>query len=167
MGKFDQVVAGLPRITPEVRYSGDGGANYQFKLDEAKEAYQDRKPSVLLTQYARMRARVDRIESLLKKRKVQVEALSQLIVEAYEGHGITSMKVDKVGTLRTDYVPYSHVVDKSAYYTWCMENGFGPQMMLPWQTTNSVTKERLLSGEDAPPGIEVYVKPTPVFTREK
>ena len=167
MGKFDEIVGGLARIPPEIRYSGSGGLNYQYKIDQAKEKFTDRTPSVLITMYADLRAIADAKEDEAKELRVQVEAAAQLLMEVYEGEGITSLKIKDVGTFRTDFVPYSHVANKEEYHAWCLESGFGPQMTLPWQTTNSVTKERILSGQDAPPGVDVYVKPTPVFTREK
>jgi len=77
------------------------------------------------------------------------------------------MKVKGVGVIRTDYLPHTYILDKPAYHQWCIDNGFLDQMQLSWQTTNSTMKEKLLSGEELPDCVEVYNKPTPVFTREK
>ena len=164
MGKYDAIVLGLEKLPPEIR---EGGANYQYAVDQEKLNYGDHTPSVLIVQYADLRAQAEEKDREAKALRLRVEAISQLLMEVYEAEGITSMKVQGVGTMRTDFPPYSHVVDKETYRQWCLDNGFGPQMSLPWQTTNSVVKERLLTGQDIPPGVDVYVKPTPTFTREK
>ena len=167
MGKYDSVVQDLNKLPPEIRYSDAGGANYQYAVEQEKLNWQDHTPSVLISQYAEQRALAEEKEEEAKALRLKVEAISQLLMEVYEAEGITSLKVKGVGTMRTDYPPYSKVVDREAFHQWCLDNGFGPQMNLPWQTTNSVVKERLLTGMDVPPGVDVYVKPTPVFSREK
>lgn len=167
MGKFDALIPGLKKLPLEIRYISSGGVKYQEKVEGAKEEFTDRKASVLLAKYGELRAEADQKEIELKAASLKVEALAQLLSEVYEQEGITNLRVAGVGTFRTDFEPYSHVVEKNKYHEWLMENGFGPQLTLPWQTTNSVTKERLLSGEEAPPGVEVYLKVKPVFTREK
>ena len=167
VGKFDSITPGLPVLPPEIRYNAVGGAAYQAKVDEAKGEFQDRKPSVLLTQYGDLRAQAEVKEREAKDLWLRVEAAAQLITEAYEAEGIPTMTVRGVGTMRTDHVPYAHVEDRGAFHEWALDHGYGPQMSLPWMTTNSIVKEMLLGGEDAPPGVTVYVKPTPVFTRDK
>ena len=134
---------------------------------KAAEEFTDRTPTVLLTVYADLRRQAEEKEAEAKAIYVRVEAAAQLLVEAYEEHSIDSLNVKKVGTMRTDYVPHTHVTDKAAFHQWCKDNGFEAQMSLPWQTVNSVMKEKLLSGEEVPECVSVYVKPTPVFTRDK
>lgn len=169
MGKYDGVVQGLEKLPPEVRYASMGGVKYHEKVEAAKLAdeFQDHTPTVLLTLYADLRRQAEEKEEEVKALNVRVEAAAQLLVEAYEMNSIDSLNVKKVGTLRTDYVPHTHVTDKAAFHQWCIDNGFEPQMSLPWQTVNSVMKEKLLSGEEVPECVSVYVKPTPVFTRDK
>jgi len=41
---------------------------------------------------------------------------------------------------------------------WCVAEGLERQMSLPWQTTNSLTKARLLEGEPEPDGVTCYAK---------
>lgn len=163
MGKFD-AFSNLPRIPHDLR---EGGTNYQFLVEKIKDTFQDRRPSFLITAYSETRAVVEELEEKLSEAKLRVEAAAQLLVEAYEGEGITSLKVAGVGTVRIQLTPYSHVKDRETYQQWCLENNFLPQMQIPWSTTNSTVKERLLAGEEPPPGVDVFIKTQVFLTREK
>ena len=166
MGKYDAVLASLPRFPAELQ---DGGSNRQFEIDQLKtdENFPDRTPSGLLVRYASIRKEKEELEEGVKEKNTLLAAAEQLLLAVYEGEGITSLQVKGIGTVRTQYEPYSSVTDKEAFHEWCLQNGFGPQMQLAWQTMNSVSKERLLNAEEPPPGITVYVKPKTVLTREK
>ena len=166
MGKYDAILANLPRYPVELQ---DGGANRQYEIDQLKtdENFPDQTPSGLLVRYADIRREKESLEDQVSEQNRMLEAASQLLLAVYEGKGITSLQVKGVGTVRAQYEPYSSVTDKEAFHEWCLQNGFGPQMQLAWQTMNSVSKERLLNAEEPPPGVTVYVKPKPVLTREK
>lgn len=167
MGKYDAVVKTLPKLPPEVRYSEQGGLSYQEKINKAKEKIDAREPDQLLLLYASARAEAERLEEELSTASLIVEATGQMLMDACEAKGIDSIKVKGAGTLRPDYKPHVKIVDKAAFHEWCLQNGFEAQMDLQWNTTNSIMKERLLANEELPPGIQMYNKPTPVFTKEK
>jgi hypothetical protein len=164
VGKYDAVIANLPRLPTALK---EGGNNRQFEVDQKKAEFPDRAPSALLTAYAALRAEADTMDEKRKELGLRIEAVADLIIEIYEGEGITSLRVAGIGTVRTQFDPYARVSDPSTFRQWCLDNGFGDQMQLPWMTMNSVAKERLLANEEPPPGVEVYVKPKPVLTREK
>jgi len=69
--------------------------------------------------------------------------------------------------VRTQWEPYAKVEDKELYRLWCIAEGLEKSLCLPWQSTNSVTKERLLAGLPVPKGIIAHAKSTIVLTREK
>lgn len=166
MGKYDSVIAKLERLPAEYR---EGGAAYQERINQAKtqEEFPDRSASGLMIKYADCRRVIDDLEEKLSEAKVLVEAASQLLVEVYEGEGLQSQRIGGVGTVRVEYKPHASVVNKEEFHEWCLANGFGPQMHLMWQTTNSIAKEKILNAEEPPPGVKVFNKPTPVLTREK
>lgn len=166
MGKYDAVISKLERLPAEYR---EGGAAYQERINQAKtaEAFPDRTATGLMIKYAECRKKVDDLEDQLSAANLMVEAAAQLLVEVYEGEGLQSQRIGGVGTVRVEYKPHASVTNKEEFHAWCLENGFGPQMHLMWQTTNSIAKEKILNAEEPPPGVKVFNKPTPVLTREK
>lgn len=165
MGKYDALVGRLPKLPVEL--APDTDQNRQYEVEQAKKLFVERSPAALVTQYAGIRKECDEMDERARELGIRREAIEQLLVEVYEGEGITNLNVKGVGALRTQYAPYTRVVDKEQLHAWCLEQGFGPQMALPWMTLNSTVSEILLSGEDAPPGVDVYIKPKLVLTREK
>jgi len=164
MGKYDAILKGLPKFPSEL---SEGWASRQREIDEAKAKITDRTPSTLLALYAALRSEVDRLESEKKEMGIQLEAASSLLLGAYEGEGITSLRVAGIGSVRTEPGPYAHITDKPKFHQWCLENGFGLQMQLPWQTMNNVAKERLLANQEPPEGVTVYLKDKLVLTRDR
>ena len=75
-----------------------------------------------------------------------------------------NLKLSSGHSVRTQVEPNAVVRDKSVYRQWCVDNGFGELMVLPWQTTNSITKERLEDGNPEPEGIEVFSRTKVVLT---
>lgn len=142
-------------------------SNRQYEVEQAKKLVLERTPASLVTQYAAIRRECDDMDEKARDLGIRREAVEQLLVEVYEGEGITNLNVKGVGALRTQYAPYTRVVDKAMLHAWCLSKGFGPQMSLPWMTLNSTVSEILLSGEEPPPGVDVYIKPKLVLTREK
>lgn len=108
--------------------------------------------------YAELRMIRDHIEGWDKSIGLLLEAYLALMTEQMEVEGITSMKLANGQPVSTYLEPYAQVQDKEAFRQWCIEQGLERQMALPWQTTNSLTKQMLLSGEAEPPGVTVYAK---------
>lgn len=106
------------------------------------------------------------IEAILSAINLRIEAVSQMMVASFEAEDITTVKNASDGfTVRVQYEPYAQVTDKAAFYEWCQKNGLGKAMTLPWQTTNAITKERLLAGEPEPAGVTAHAKTKIVLTR--
>jgi hypothetical protein len=165
VGKYDALTGRLPRLPAELVEGND--KNRQYEVEQAKKLIVERTPASLVTQYADIRRECDEMDDKARELGLRREAMEQLLIEVYEGEGITNLNVKGVGALRTQYAPYTRVVDKELLREWCVEKGFAAQMTLPWMTLNSTVSEILLSGEDCPPGVDVYIKPKLVLTREK
>jgi hypothetical protein len=85
----------------------------------------------------------DELEKKLDAAKVDVRAFEEILQETYEMEG----------------EPYASVKNPVAFRKWVREQpGLEQRMTLPWTTTNSITKEMLLDGDEPPPGVEVFVK---------
>jgi hypothetical protein len=164
VGLYDAVAKNLPRLPVELT---EGGAAYQAKVDEAKKQYEDRDPDTLFTLYALLRAEEDVAEAKRKAVTLRLNAVTQLMVDAFEKRKMTHLTLDKVGAVRTDVVPHAIVKDKEAYRKWCLRHKYGPEMGLLWQKTNQITKELLLDAQEPPKGVDAYLKITPVFTKAK
>ena len=112
--------------------------------------------------FARVYRELRKIEDVAKDHLSQIElvktAYEQLLVDCYEAEGVRTVKLDSGETIRTQPEPYGQVVDKEAFRKWCHEEGLGTLMQLPWQSMNSLVKERLLEGQNEPPGVTAFVR---------
>jgi hypothetical protein len=165
-GKYEHLIDKLPRLLGTE-------PKYQEKVELVKAAMleelgADFIPAVDLAKtYADLRAEIDAIEAQLSEANLRLESTSQLMTEQFEVEGTSSLTIKGLGSIRTQYEPYSKVEDKEKFRLWCIKNGFEQSMVLPWQSTNSVTKERLLAGLPEPDGIVAHAKVKIVLTRQK
>ena len=162
-GKYDDVNPRLPRFQQEPRY--------QDKVQDAKADVLARignTPSSpeLVRAFVERRNHVDSLKEQLSAANLELEAISQLITDQFDDEGVYSMKVQGA-TVRLQIEPYASVKDRDAFWRWCIANGLEESMTLPWQTTNSITKERLLDGKSEPDGVEAFQKTKLVLTRDK
>ena len=164
MGKYDKVIVGLPKLSWA---SGSPHENIEYweKVQLVKGEFKGGS-AVLTKTYFKLRHERDAADEKVKALNLRLTALVGRIEELYEAEGIKNMTLLE-GTLRLDPKPHAVVEKPEEFHQWCLDNGYAPQMNLAWQTTNSLVKERLLSGEPDPPGIKVFVKTTPAFTKPK
>lgn len=150
MGKWDEAVKTLPKIGEE--------ANYQFRVDQAKAEIADRDPSSLAATFVDLRLRKDAIEDGLSAVNLRIKAVEQLLTDAYEAAGITATKLLDGSSVSKQLEPVAQVTDDVAFWQWCQDNDLGKLMKLPYQTANSLVKDRLTRGEPTPPGVAAYVR---------
>jgi len=106
------------------------------------------------------------LEAILSAVNMRLEAVTQMMIESFEAEDITQVKNASEGyTVRLQYEPYAQVTDKTAFLKWCQDNGLAGSLSLPWQTTNAITKERLLAGEPEPTGVTAHAKTKVVLSR--
>lgn len=119
--------------------------------------------------YARTFAELRGVEEILaewtSETNLNLEALKQLMESAYENEDVSSLRLANGDTVRSQPEPYSKVVDKDAFRQWAIKEGLERSLQLPWQTTNALTKERLLKGLPEPTGVTATVKTKWVLTR--
>jgi len=156
-GKYDKVLRDLQKLPPDL---GED-ASYQIRINLAKAevvAKHGQSPVTLAREWKRLRAVEDRVEAMAKKVRFRLRVYEQLIEETFEAQGISKFDFTEGGSVGYHPEPYSYVEDKDVFRQWCVDEGLLSSMSLAWQTTNSLTKERLLAGEAPPPGVKVYAK---------
>lgn len=143
----------------------------------------------LVKAYADIRAELDELERKTSEANLRLEATAQLMDDRYEVEGTQSITLLGVGNVRQQVEPYAKVEDKDKFRWWCINvcqtcgdvahahtnesyHDHKPitledQLTLPWQSINSITKERLLAGLPEPKGVTVYAKSKFVLTRTK
>jgi len=151
LGKYDAVVAKLPKLPVEP-------SDYQMKVEAAKEKYRALRTTQLVTTFADLRRKKDDLEEQEKALNLQIEAVTQLVLGAFEKEELASIKLDDGCLVFTQVEPYAGVKDKETYRAWCVSEGLEKEMHLWPSTTQALVKERLLSGLDNPPGVEAFVK---------
>jgi hypothetical protein len=108
--------------------------------------------------YAESRRMRERIDLLGSEIGLLIEASQWVMCEQMEVEGVASLKLTNGQPVSTFLEPYAQVVDKETFRRWCIDEGLERQMSLPWQTTNALTKQRLLGGDPEPPGVTCYAK---------
>lgn len=108
--------------------------------------------------YRALRLHRDMLDKIDKLVGLHIEALEQILSERYEAAGIDSVKLVEGGSLGVTPDPVSKVTKPEEFREWCKEEELMGSFKLPWQTMNSLVKERLLAGEPEPPGVSVFMK---------
>jgi hypothetical protein len=138
---------------------------YQQQVDALKESIVNRSSSALSHTYAKLRGKKKEIDEELKGINLQIEAVSQLLIDAYEADDITTLKLTTGQTVRTQPEPYPTIQDKEKFRLWCLNEGLEREMHLHSQTASSLVKEMLLEGNPEPEGVKAFIKTKVVLTK--
>jgi hypothetical protein len=156
-GKYADVIPHLPKYKPEFE-----DPNYQAKVDAVKTHLRGKYDLTgvnLAALYAEQRTVKDKLDEQVYNNNLMIEALCQLLYDRYEIEGVTSVALFEGPTIRIQMEPYGKIEDPEAFRKWCIETGLEKKLTLPWNSMNSIVKERLLNGEPEPPGVKAYQKP--------
>jgi hypothetical protein len=167
VGKWTERTKDLPALEQEDR-------NWQHEINEAKtlmvRALTDANAgvapsaSMLAEMYKGKRLEKDALAEKEHQINTEIEALTQLIIDAYEEEGVDLLRLKSGGKVSTKVEPYAQVKDRAAYLTWVLKDpDLRQSLSLPWQTTNSLVKHKLEDEEEMPPGIGVFRKTSLVF----
>jgi len=138
---------------------------YRKKIVDQKAEYAGKSSADLAKLYTELRDDKDDLEEELKGINGKIQALQELLIESFEADDLSAVRTTNGYLVSTKYDPYASVKDKEAFRHWVIENGYENLLTLPWQTTNAISKTLLESGEAAPDGVEVYLKPGLRLTR--
>jgi len=162
-GKYAHIIAALPK------FNGNE-PDHQAKINAVKKAMLDeepalRKASVIAEKYVEMRMEEDAYAAIMKEFELRKQAICELLEEAYEVEGTTSLGLLDGQTVRVQYEPHAVVVDRIKNRLWAIKNGFEDTLMMPWQTLNKVMKDGLLEGQPEPDGVIAHAKWKIVMTK--
>lgn len=163
-GKYAEVVKTLPKLPVS-------DAGFQEKVQQRKRELIDNDPlkmrsaSALAAEYRRLRDSKDEVDQVLSRINLELEAIGQLLIQQYEADDTASVTLVAGGSVSIQLEPYAQVVDRDQVRRWAIEEGLERQLALPWQTANSLVKDRLLKGEPEPPGMKAYVRTKIVLRR--
>ena len=117
-----------------------------------------RQAVALAEAYRQCRLVKDALDKATADTELLLEAYTKLLVDQYEVEGVMSLKLVTGESISDQPEPYAQVEDRDAFRQWCLDNGLERSLMLPWQTTNALTKDRLLNGLSEPDGVKAFVK---------
>ncbi len=117
--------------------------------------------------YALLRIEVEEKAAELEEIKTRLTAVMLIMNEQYEAEDASSITLKGVGAIRVQPEPHAIVIDKELHRRWAVDNGYEDSMVLPWGTTNRITKELLLNGKSEPSGVEAFMRPKVIFTEDK
>lgn len=137
-GIYDNVVDRLRPLPIE-------NASHQARVDLVKHLFNDGSIVDLAEGFLAQRDKKDVIEEHLKECNLYLEAYKQLIAERFSDQGVRSIDLEEAGyrvTLNRE--PKAAVKNKEAFRLWCIDEGLERELTLPWATTNTLVKEKLL-----------------------
>lgn len=153
--KYAKILPNLPKM---VGSAGDE-PGYQDKVNQVKATYAADYPMAQLAiDYVNLRSQEDELNEQLKEIRLRKAAVEQMLLDKMEDNGLDSMRLATGQSVSAQPEPYAQVVDRDALLSWVKANGLERSLTLPWQTVNSLTKERLMNGDSEPDGVTVFNK---------
>jgi hypothetical protein len=110
------------------------------------------------TRWAELRAEKAALEQQLKDVELGLEAHAQLMSDAYDAEGVARVVLADGQSIGRGEEPHAVIVDPHVFRRWCIEQDLGNLMSIPWQTANTLVKERLIAGQNEPPGVKAYMR---------
>ena len=155
MGRWSELKKTLPPAPADVAY--------QARVDAVKAALIEKPLMELASTYDQVRAEKEIAEKAIGEMNVQLEALTQLLVERLEDLGLTSIKLETGGSFLVTDTPHASVKDKQRCREW-FEAHDQRELLNPHPSTlNALIKSRLEAGEDpdavaAEMGVSIFMK---------
>jgi hypothetical protein len=114
--------------------------------------------SELAKLFVSIRLKKDAVKAAEKEISLEMEALTRMCAEQFENEGIRGVPLLNGASVGSEPTPFAQVVDREKFRQWCIAEGLERQMMLPWTSTNKLTKQLLEAGLEPPPGVEAFHK---------
>jgi hypothetical protein len=150
MGKYDKLKGKLPTFQQD--------STFQQKVDEAKNAYQSRDMTSLVTMCSSVRQKKENLNDQIASLNVELEAISQLLGQHFEDAGLSKLTLEDGTTCYTQTEPYSSVSNQSILLAFIKKQKMSNLLSLAWGTMNAMNKERLVSGKPPLPGTQCFLK---------
>jgi len=150
MGKYDKLKGKLPAFEQE--------PSFQQKVEEYKSKCLQLETSELVKMFSSVRQTKKNLEEVISKANIELEALSQLLVENFEASGLTKITLESGLSCFQQTEPYSSVIDQASLLLAVKKEKLQNLLTLSWQTMNALNKERLVAGQPPLPGTAVFLK---------
>jgi hypothetical protein len=162
MGKYTAFRHKLPAFMQSAE--GAGLSAWFAKVDEWKQAFlqadnpEDVSPAMIARNYADRDALKRKLEDQISELNIQLEALSQLGVEALESSGMQKVDLSVGGYVSIKDTPYTSTEDKTKMIAWFKRNKMNDLLTVNYQTLSGLNNERLVAGKPLIPGTKIYMK---------
>lgn len=131
---------------------------FQSKINSAKAIYSRLTPAELANELALQRKNKNYHEEQIKNTNVELEALSQLIVEHLEADDLQKIQLASGITVYTQVEPYSSLTSNEELMAYLKKAKLTNLLTLHYQTMNALNKERLINGKPVLPGTRCFLK---------
>jgi len=125
------------------------------------------KTSDIVDKYVELRKKKAVIDAKLKDVNLLLEAIGEMLIKQYEAQGIDTMRLVSGASVAVNPEPKVRVTDPDACREWAKKEGLERLLSIPWQTLNSMAKERLLSGDPFPEGTELKTRDKIVYRKPR
>jgi hypothetical protein len=132
--------------------------DYQNRVNVRKTELAHLSQTEKARQYITCRDNKDRLNEEISRLNLDIEALSQMLIPQMEQDGVDMFRLDSGESLSIKDEPYSSVDNRPMFLTWIRNQNLEDLLTVNYQTMNSMVKERLTKGLQAPPGIKVFLK---------
>lgn len=155
-GKYAALRGKLPAFEEET--------SYQQRVDAFKQEFLgtysgvDANTAFLAKEFSARKAMKDGHEETISALNVELEALSQLLVEALEDQNIQKVELASGAICFLQDTPYPVVKDREAVLAWIKQQKMQSLLSIHFQTLKALTNERLVAGKPPIPGTEVYLR---------
>jgi hypothetical protein len=140
-------------------------SSFQEKVNEAKEfilAGADTPEGANVNRLARLfserYAAKKGFEEIIAEHNIQLEALSQLLVERLEESDTQKVELSSGATIYLQDTPYPGIEDETKFYAWLHKEKLDDLLTLNHQTLKGIVSERLQQGKPLPSGTKCYLK---------
>lgn len=150
-GKYDGVVEGLPRLL-------ESDIDKIRDFAERSDKYRGMTATGIAAKWVEFRDEKDGMEDLLSETERELAVLRVLFIKAAAAEGIDGVKLASGRAVSHAVEPHATVEDPEKFRVWCIENDLERSLRLMPQTTEALTRERLLAGLAPPPGVKIWLR---------
>ena len=139
-------------------------SSYQDKVNDAKrsiigsDSADGANVAKLAAAFAAANGERKRLEALVSVLNIELEALSQLLVEALESEQQQKVELSSGALVYLQDSPYPQVTDKEALFAWIKKQKMVNLLTAHHQMLKGLCSERLINGEPPPPGVSIFLK---------
>lgn len=157
-GKYSHLKGSMTKFSQEPDYQ----TKVRAKRDEIKKNLQDEDYPVNVKTmgvvYKNARNEKDRLEDLIKAQNLIIEAMNQELVELLEASDFTQVKLGSGVSLNIKDDVYVTVKNRQEFLAWIDEEELTDLLTVNYKTMESLVKNRIIDGQEVPPGIDTYFK---------